>query len=284
MMGARKLTVVYSPLCEANGAFLGQLKAWLAGTDVEIEAYPFDKTPPKYNTPTPQAENCFIDVFYEETLISSVPLMKESILKALGLPLDNTVEESPFPQSERTLDETILRQALLEGRLRFFPITKETLAQEMQMCLRHYPAGNPPLIYHQDCIALKAPVFNEVWEYESCAGIYAELDGDVLGLLEVMPRNLVKKYGFLTGTRGTESETLCITCYEVAYGVSRVFMLDELMRHLLQMGNAFSAKKIEGVGILGCRDGFNPYWVYEKYGFRSVEQLSKNSFVMQRSL
>jgi len=34
----KKITVIYSNLCEANGAFLGQLREWLDGYDIEISA------------------------------------------------------------------------------------------------------------------------------------------------------------------------------------------------------------------------------------------------------
>ena len=34
----KKITVIFSNLCEANGAFLGQLREWLDGYDIEISA------------------------------------------------------------------------------------------------------------------------------------------------------------------------------------------------------------------------------------------------------
>lgn len=32
----KTIDVIYSPICEANGAFLGQLEEWIKDTDVKI--------------------------------------------------------------------------------------------------------------------------------------------------------------------------------------------------------------------------------------------------------
>ncbi len=39
----KSLVVIYSPLCEYNGAFLGQLEEWFSNIDLEIITIPFDK-------------------------------------------------------------------------------------------------------------------------------------------------------------------------------------------------------------------------------------------------
>lgn len=170
------------------------------------------------------------------------------------------------------------------GEIQFFPITQKNYLQEMSMCLRNYPLGNPPKQYHEDCIALKSRVFAEVWKVEEIAGIFAKYNDRAVGLLEVMPRETLQKYGFMTGTAGENEKYLSVGCYEVGYGIPRVEMIDELMRRLKNIYHVFYRKEIEGIGIYGWNDGFNPYWVYEKYGFRKVEQLSENVVVMSKTI
>lgn len=72
----------------------------------------------------------------------------------------------------------------------------------MTMCLCNYPFGNPPKEFHESCRAIKTQVFLEVWGHEEIAGVFCTRKETVIGLLEVMPRELVKKYGYMTGTTG----------------------------------------------------------------------------------
>lgn len=61
-------------------------------------------------------------------------------------------------------------------------------------------------------------------------------------------------------------------------------MLDLLMCSLGTFFPRFHRRRLEGVGVCGCRDGFNPDWVYAKYGFEPAERLSQTAVVMARSL
>lgn len=152
------------------------------------------------------------------------------------------------------------------------------------MCLCNYPFGNLPKQFHESCMAIKAQVFSEVWSQEAVAGIYAKYRGTVIGLLEVMPREILRKYGYMTGTLGNDSSWLSIGCFEIGYGIPRVPMIDLLMQELETVYPAFHRRQLEGVGIYGWMDGFNPHWVYEKYGFEKVENLSENTVVMAKTM
>ncbi len=282
-----KLIVIYSPLCEANGSFVENIYEWVksSDSDVDIEVYSFDTAPEIYRELQPVHENCFIDVLLNGRRIDTVPLHKERILKALHISEKITLIKDEAPSnSEKDYSEGDIRAELFHGNIRFIPITAENFMKEMQMCLRNYPRGNPPVAHHNKCIEIKRQVFTEIWEYEAIAGIYAELRGEVIGLIEVLPREIVKKYGFMTGTQGNDDEVMTITCYEVANKVPRTFMLDELMYHLVKIKGNFTRKRLEGIGVLGCIDGFNPYWVYEKYGFKRTEKLGENTFVLETSV
>jgi hypothetical protein len=61
-------------------------------------------------------------------------------------------------------------------KIEWIPITKTSYMEEMSMCLHNYPFGNPPAQYHKDCIDIKSKIFEEVFEKESIAGIYAKIE------------------------------------------------------------------------------------------------------------
>lgn len=279
----KKIEVIYSPLCEACGAFIGQLREWLQGTDTEIVAVPFQELPVGKRCAFPLNENCFLDVFYEGQKIDSVPLHREKIYTALGF-TQSSVLEARAVDFQQPMDTDVFYQHLHKGDIRFSPITKANFLTEMTMCLQNYPFGNPPVQFHQDCIRIKSCIFSEVLEQEGIAGVYAEYDGKVAGLLEVFPREIVKKYGYMTGFSENDTEVLSVGCYEVGAGMPRVEMIDALMAQLEKLYPRFHRKKLEGVGIYGWRDGFNPYWVYEKYGFVKSETLSENTVVMRKNI
>ncbi len=127
-------------------------------------------------------------------------------------------------------------------------------------------------------------MLNEVWSKEKCAGVYAKLGNKVIGLIEVLPREILKKYGFMTGSIGRDDEYLTVGCYEVGRGMPRKEILDELMRHLEDIYWMFTRKRIEGIGVFEWPDGFTPYWVYDKYGFSRKEMISKNKVVMEKQI
>ncbi len=280
----RTIDVVYSPLCEATGAMLGKLTQWLEGTDVQINAIPFNLCPQRLRKKFEKGENCFIDVFYGAERIDTVPLHQERVFAALGIKKE--IEESDEERDAILVSFTPaqLIDKFKSEEIRFIPICQNNYLEEMSMCLCNYPFGNPPKQYHKNCVALKSQVFSEVWQMEEVAGIYAKYKETVIGLLEVMPREILKKYGYMTGTSGSDSKYLSVGCYEIGYGIPRVEMIDLLMNQLETIYPLFHRKQIEGVGVHGWDDGFNPYWVYKKYGFQEIEKLSESTVVMSKSI
>ncbi|RZT02015.1 hypothetical protein [Cuneatibacter caecimuris] len=279
----RTVDVIYSPICESTGAMIGKLKHWLEGTDVQINIIPYHLRPQEMSIGRRIDENCFIDVYYCNKKIDTVPLNRSRIYDALNIEKD--FEE---PEEEKSigkgLEKEQFRTKLYSGEIQFLPITRENCLTEMSMCLCNYPFGNPPERYHRECIGLKSQVFSEVWKTEETAGIFAQYNGKVIGLLEVLPREILQKYGFMTGTIGNDEDCLSVGCYEVGYGIPRAEMIDELMCHLEKIYGLFHRKVIEGIGIYEWSEGFNPYWVYEKYGFHKVEQLSGSVIVMSKKI
>ncbi len=283
MENVKEIDVVYSPICEATGAMLGTLRQWLDGTGIKINLYPFQLCPDKLKSRLTVGENCFFEVFYNGIQIDTVPLHRDKLCKALGIP---QLSEQTYAEEIRgnILTESELSALLKDGKITFLPITRDNYNEEMSMCLCNYPFGNPPKQFRNACIEIKSKVFSEVWGFESIAGIYAKYNGNVIGLLEVMPREIIGKYGFMTGTLGTDGEYLSIGCYEVGYGIPRIAMLDALMIHLKSNFHLFHRKYLEGIGVKGCNDGFNPYWVYQKHGFTESEKLAANTYVMKTKI
>lgn len=294
----KTIEVVYSPLCESTGAMIGKLRQWLDGTGVQIHIFPFDCCPQGLKSMFGRGENCFIDVFYCGNRIDSVPLHQDKIYASLGIMQrlsDEPAEDQTLSRSEGQLIDgntassaittrELLINALRSGDISFLPISPDNYVDEMSMCLCNYPFGNPPKQFHRECMTIKSRVFSDVWDREDIAGIYAKYKGNVIGLLEVMPREILKKYGYMTGTLGNDNAYLSIGCYEVGYGIPRIDMIDLLMQHLEAIFPLFHRKQIEGVGIYDWDDGFNPYWVYKKYGFQETEKLSENVVIMSRSM
>lgn len=277
----REIEVIFSPICEASGAFLRLLSEWLENTNVKMVSMTFDTCSERQKklysdngilVNGKMTETCFVDVFYENKLIDSVPLSKKRIFSALGI--DSIVEEIPAPLIQPKL--------VLNDEVIWIPITKDTYLDEMTMCLTNYPYGNPPERFYKQCIEIKKQVFMKVWEKQSFAGLYAKYKDKVIGLIEVFPREILRENGFLTGSTGCDEEYLTVGCLEVGAGITRIEMIDELMQRLLTMHHMFSRPRLEGIGVYEWPDGFTPYWVYDKYGFHRSETISERKVVMEK--
>ena len=280
----KKITVIYSNLCEANGAFLGQLREWLDGYDIEISATAYHEASTALKS-MQGSGNCFIDVYYDGKHIDTVPLHKSKLYAALGIEkAEPASSDDDVLITETPMGELAFRHAVLRGEVEFIPITQENYLEEMTMCLCNYPFGNPPERYHAECVRIKSTVFAEVWEHESIAGVYAKYAGKVVGLLEVFPREIIRKHGYMTGSAGEDGDYLTVGCFEVGYGIPRVEMIDELMVQLGLLLKRFSRRYIEAIGVYEWNDGFQPYWVYDKYSFKRTDHINENTVVMEKMI
>lgn len=289
----KTIDVIYSPLCEANGAFMGQLEEWLEGTDVKINYISYNNLTTKetswYKAKGLICNNgkltisVFIDVFYNGTLIDSVPIKKEKIEDALGINTKVYMQEKTAEVKD-TISISQFRYAIFKNDIKFIPITKSNYKDEMLMCLENYPYGNPHKRYHKRCVELKDKIFTEVLEMEDIAGIYAKYQDKVIGLIEAFPREVIKKYGFLAGKKGKDGDYLTVGCYEVGFGIPRKEMIDELMFQLEKNYSYFKRRYIEGIGVFEWNEGFMPYWVYDKYGFSRTDNITENKVVMEKRI
>lgn len=287
----KEIDVIYSPICEANGAFLGQLEEWLEETDVSINYISYDNLGSRelewYKSEGLMRENgklrnsVFIDVFYNGMLIDQVPLKRERFENVFK------IDKEKYKQEEKGKKASImsvyeLRSIIMESEIQWELITIENYLEEMKMCIENYPYGNPPRKFHNRCIDIKEKIFKEVFLRERVAGIYAKYQDKVIGLIEVFPREIMKKYGFLTGSYGDDDCYLTVGCLEVGYGIPRKEMIDELMFQLENKYSEFKRKRIEGIGVFEWNEGFMPYWVYDKYGFKRIENISERKVIMEK--
>lgn len=288
----KTIEVIYSPVCEASMAFLGMLREWMAGTAVEIIACPYDPASARQNALFLEngqrmhgrmVESCFIDVYHMGKRIDSVPLNRQRICSALGIAMEAAAAQTPPPAPESVSAERF-RAADHDRAIEWIAITRDTCRDEMTMCLHNYPHGNPPERFHAQCMERKLRVFEEVWEKETCAGLYARMGQRVIGLLEIFPREVLKAHGFMTGSRGDDAQVLTVGCYEVGAGMPRIEVIDALMRQLEGLHGRFARRILEGIGVFEWPDGFTPYWVYDKYGFHVQERMADNKVVMWKHL
>lgn len=287
-----KIEVIYSPICEASMAFLGALQEWLEIYDTKIDVQEFNPASSHqqklYEANGLAAggrmlENCFVDVFFCGRLIDTVPLSKKKIYSALGIAAEGCGEENPI-KAYNGFSAVQLKEAILKEEISWIPTTENTFLEEMTMCLQNYPFGNPPERFHPRCAQLKKQVFEQVFKEQTCAGIYAKHKNKVIGLIEVFPREIMKRHGFLTGNTGHDGDYLTVGCYEVGAGMPRKEMIDELMLRLETIYGMFTRKKLEGIGVYEWPEGFTPYWVYDKYGFKKKEIITGKKIVMEKSI
>ncbi len=287
----KAITAVYSPVCTCNAAFLGTVREWARQADAEFEAVPYQDIDESIRRRYAEAEvldeaglirTVFIDLFIDGKLVSSsVPPVREAVARELGVPLSGEAGD-PVPPPEPPPSDLYADIAL--GRIRPVAITADSFRKEMELCVDHHPYGRVQRKYRASCLELKQAVFLKTLAQQEVAGLFLEQDDRVLGLLEVHPREVLRDHGFVTGRKGDDNQYFTVGCYEVAWGLPRVELLDVLMSSLLDMLDLFDRPYLEGVGKLEWPGGFRPYWVYDKYGFERAEELRPGWYVMTRRL
>jgi len=164
--------------------------------------------------------------------------------------------------------------AALEG-LTLEPLTVGASEDGIEMCLGRHPSGIAPC---SEAAAAGRSVKGRWLEGlalpDGFFGVAARRDDRVVGILEVYPRRIATQAGFVTGTWGRGEEVLTLTCLEVAHGEARQpvmeFMLEGLLRELPERAPGY--EHVEAFGVYGNLAGFNPYWLFEKYGFTRREE------------
>lgn len=156
------------------------------------------------------------------------------------------------------------------------PLDRRSMDKEIDLCLKFHPSGIIPSPRNaKKGRELKKKFLQMVFRRVEPAGFIALSSNKPIGLLELMPREYAQRNGYITGSRGDHKDVLTIVCLEVSFGEDREKVMDMLVSHLAEnLHNFGSFKKIEVGAFLGDVE-FHPSWVYEKHGFKRVEERGK---------
>jgi len=293
--------VLYSPACPQNARFLSAVRDWLrpylCSGQIDLAELRTDGSDPRVlqllgiQSLAQLRSNVFIAVYVDGRRVSSVPLHPDEVIAgvrvALGLPPHDT-PTAPWAwwgaasHPERKCDP---------ASLSWVPVTQETAAKSLELCLCHHPSGGrTPDEHHTAGRELKWQLWDRVFEIVPVAGVIG-LDGESpAGLIEIYPRHIARSAGFVTGDPAQDDpqqcagETLTITCIEVAGGYPRTAVIDQAMTRLLDLlqGGIGHYHWVEGMGVYGWPGGTNPYWVFDKHGFDRVREISPGRSVLLR--
>lgn len=174
----------------------------------------------------------------------------------------------------------------------------------LDLCLTRHPSGSRPGLPAATAGAdLKKHWLASLGLPGGFFGVGARRGESYAGIMEVYPRSVAARAGYATGTWGDSAKVLTVACVEVAHGEGREplmeFLLEGLLTELAQRATRPGAEAvssrgaatlagfadIEAVGVYGDGAGFNPYWLFDKYGFvRREERVPGVSVVLSRSL
>jgi len=193
--------------------------------------------------------------------------------EAAGLPGRRADRRTSYP---RVLPRVADYRTGLEG-LVARPLMTDQVEAGLDLCLRRHPSGTVPRPSAAragaerkrrwlESLDLPGGFFGVgVWRGESLAG-----------LLEVYPRPVAARAGFVCGLWGSDEEVLTVACLEVAAGERRhpvmEFLLEALLGELAARAQEAGFRHVEAYGRYEDLAGSNPYWLYAKYGFRRREE------------
>jgi len=152
--------------------------------------------------------------------------------------------------------------------MRLLPLDENSMDLEIDLCLRCHPSG---VVVNGEAAEegrdAKRLFLQGVLERVNPAGFVAEDSGAPVALLELMPRDVARLSGYVTGDEGEDGRTLTVACLEVAHGYERKPTIRMMVGHLVgNLGLFRPYRRIEVGGFPGDVD-FNPAWVYEEAGF-----------------
>lgn len=160
--------------------------------------------------------------------------------------------------------------------IKILPLNRKSMDKEIDLCLKFHPSGMVPSPENaKKGRELKKKFLEMVFSKVEPAGFIALNSNRPIGLLELMPREYAQRNGYITGSRGDDKDVLTTVCLEVSFGENRKKVMDMLVSHLVNNLHIFSSfKEVEAGAFLGDVE-FHPSRVYEKHGFRIVEDRGK---------
>jgi len=197
---------------------------------------------------------------------------------------DDSGGSAPYP---RMLPAVAAYPSSLTG-LKLERLDAADPSRNLGMCLGRHPSGFAPEPgAGERGGSLKRHWLGSLDLPEGFFGVAASREESVVGILEVYPRRIAARAGYVTGTWGESDKILTMTCLEVARDEARQPVMEFLLEGLLKelAGSKHGFEHVEAVGIYGNLAGFNPYWLFDKYGFtRREERVPGKSVIMSRAL
>lgn len=304
--------VVYSPQCPWAASWLRDLEEIVSAGEVDFRAYNLWEEPGKawpllnaasgrLATPGRRAltKNVFFRVFVDgEPAGEGVPLPPAELAHVLDAALgrDATVAAAGAGAVAGTLTPGAPAPGVTASGARYteapprvgdfprvlaglevVPLTVAGCASEFGMCLERHPSGlKVARRAAEEGAAQKRRWLEGLDLPDGFYGVAARRGDRVVGLLEVYPRPVAARAGFVTGTwgDGEDDRILTVACLEVAQGESRQPIMEFLLEGLLDELDARPRgfEHLEAFGKYGNMAGLNPYWLYDKYGFTRREE------------
>jgi hypothetical protein len=156
--------------------------------------------------------------------------------------------------------------------IEIIPLTEKTMELEIDLCLKFHPSGYK--VPEDDAIQgrdAKKKFLKKVFEEVIPAGFIAIENGKPLALLELVPRKIAARNGYITGLKDIDEDTLTIVCLEVTSNQNRKQIMKIMVEHLVNNLELFKPFKMIEVGAFPQDVDFHPAWVYEDNGFTTVE-------------
>ncbi|MFQ6088808.1 MAG: GNAT family N-acetyltransferase [Candidatus Methanofastidiosia archaeon] len=166
---------------------------------------------------------------------------------------------------------------------KFLPIDRKTLKFQLQLCLEYHPSGKKPSQLKKGFEAKKKWMEEVFEELEPCGFVLLD-NKKPCGMIEFLPQEMAKKCGYIVGEE--RKNTLTVTCVEVskAYtneknykkglmfeGEKRAEIKKLLVRKCIEyLRGEKKYERIE-VGAFKGNGDWNPAWLFEKLGFRKIE-------------
>jgi hypothetical protein len=159
--------------------------------------------------------------------------------------------------------------------IEIIPLTEETMDPEIDLCLKFHPSGY--IVPKDDAIQgriAKRKFLKKVFKKVRPAGFIAIEHDKPLALLELMPREIAARNGYITGSNDNKEDILTIVCLEVTSDQNRKQVMELMVTHLVNNLELFKPFKTIEVGAFPQNVDFHPAWVYEDNGFIIVEDRS----------
>lgn len=157
------------------------------------------------------------------------------------------------------------------------PLMVDEIEAGLDLCLRRHPSGMAPRPSAAQAGAGRKRRWLESLDLPGGFFGVGVWHGERLaGLLEVYPRPVAARAGFVCGLWGSDEEVLTVACLEVAAGESRhpvmELLLEALLGELAARAREAGFRHVEAYGRYEDLAGSNPYWLFDKYGFRRREE------------